>query len=152
MHSLFLSQRRACASSKPLVTSCATPLACHLLLCCKSWIIHFVTALFCHKPWVVKGIASYLACAWHSSKVRVLLSPWFQCNSSTDFINTKLALWLLSPAVKPHKDRYTHCLQLPSASWSLHQRCCCALYHCGNRLASESDKTYDRSCRHLTPR
>ena len=136
MHSLFLSQRRACASSKPLVTSCATPLACHLLLCCKSWIIHFVAALFCHKPWAFKGIASYLACAWHSSKVRALLSPWFQCNSSTDFINTKLALWLLSQAVKPHKDRYTHCL--PSVSWSLHQRCCCALYYCENRLASET--------------
>ena len=92
LHSLFLSQRRACASSKPLVTSCATPLACHLLLCCKSWILHFVAALFCHKPWAFQGIAFYLACVWHSSKVRALLSPWLQCGSSTDFIDTKLAL------------------------------------------------------------
>ena len=81
-------------------------------------ILHFVAALFCHKPWAFQGIASYLDCAWHSSKVSALLSPCFQCNSGTDFIDTTLALWLLSPAVMPHKDSNTHCL--PSVRWSLH--------------------------------
>lgn len=33
MHSLFVSHRRACAGSRPLVTSCAAPLACDLQRC-----------------------------------------------------------------------------------------------------------------------
>ena len=42
-----------------------------LAICCpapKPWILHFVAALFCHKPWAFQGIASYLICAWHSMK------------------------------------------------------------------------------------
>ena len=45
-------------------------------------ILHFVAALFCHKPWAFQGIASYLDCAWHSSKVRA--SPVLcQCTTVT---------------------------------------------------------------------
>ena len=47
---------------------------------------------------------------------------------------TKLAQWLLSLAVKLHKDRHVHCL--PSVSLSLQQRCCCVLFHGHNSLAS----------------
>ena len=103
-----------------------------LAICCCAARLHCVVALFCHKPWVFQGIASYLASAWHSLRVRAWLSSWFQCDSNIDFVNTKLVLWLLSVAVKLHKDRYTHCL--PSVSQSVLQCCCCALYHCKNRL------------------
>ena len=41
---------------KPLVTSC---LACNLLPCSTIWILHFVAALFDHKPCAFQDIASY---------------------------------------------------------------------------------------------
>ena len=44
------------AISKPLVTSC---LACNLHPCSTIWILHFVAALFDHKPCAFQDTASY---------------------------------------------------------------------------------------------
>ena len=69
LHSLFLSQRRVCASISPLMKSCATPLACYLLLCCKSWILQVKAMPLCHKLWAVQGISDHLPCVQHGCKI-----------------------------------------------------------------------------------
>ena len=135
MHSLFLSQRRACASSRPLVTPCAAPLVTDPLLCCKTWILHLVAVLFCHKPCTFQGIASYLVAAWHSLNVWGVLSLTLHCDSSTVFSNVIQALWSLATAVNLQKDRYTACL--PVHSRSVKQRSCFGLHQRHNTALSQ---------------
>ena len=133
-------QRMVCASSKPLATSCAKLLSYNLLprACCKNLDTTLCSCLVLPQTLGLSGyrFLPYLCMAQH--EVLGLASPCFHYDSINDFSNTEVALWLLSMATKPHKDRYTHSLPGLEVSWSLHQRCCCKLYHCRNRLASKN--------------
>ena len=55
--------------SKLLVTSCATPLPRDSLLCFQIWNPQLIGVLFCHNPWVFKGIANHACCWQHSLQV-----------------------------------------------------------------------------------